>query len=374
MDLKTKKTVVSKLAKEYRKATKKQKRLLLNDLIRLAGYNRSYAARVLRKPRKGIKGRQTRRRASKYLSVLPKLKQLWIISNFASGQRFVPMIPTYLGSLKRHGEIKASRDEKELLLKVSSATVDRLFKAERDKLSLKGRSGTKPGTLLKHQIPIKTWADWDNAKPGFLEVDTVHHGGSSAAGEYIHTLDTTDVATGWNECRALMGRSERYTLKALNEIKNRLPFLLLGIDFDSGGEFVNYHLIRYCKRNKITYTRAREGYKNDQGYIEQQNYSVVRRFAGYKRLDTEDQLKILNLMYEKLSDYQNFFQSVMRLKEKIRNGAHVTKRYSKAQSAYQRVLASPDIQDAVKENLKERFLKLNPKSLLREILALAKKL
>lgn len=372
MDLKTKQTVVKQLAKQYKKARKVQKGEILTELTRLTGYNRSYARFVLRNPPVSKKG-QHRKRPFKYLIVLGILKKLWYLSNFSTGKRFVPLILVYLDSLERHGELKIRVWEKKLLLKISPATCNRLLKAERRKLGIKGRSGTKPGSLLKNQIPIHTWFDWDNTKPGFLEIDTVHHNGGNPSGEYIHTLDTTDVSTGWNECQALMGRGERFLVQAVEEIKKRLPIPLLGIDFDSGGEFVNYHLIRYCKRNKINYTRARQSYSNDQPYIEQQNYSVVRTFVGYKRLDRWEQLKLLNQLYLKLSDYQNFFQSVMRLKEKVRNGAHVTRRYGKAKSAYQRVLESLDITDEVKEKLTERFLNLNPRRLLLEINTLARK-
>jgi len=160
----------------------------------------------------------------------------------------------------------------------------------------------------------------------------------------------------------------------LETIKKRLPFQLLGIDFDCGGEFVNWHLVRYCTKNKITYTRARETIKNDQAYIEQQNYSVVRRFVGYQRLDTQEQLEILNKLYELLSDYQNFFQPVMRLKTKIRDGAKVTRKYDKALTAYQRILGRKDTLVETKRKLRERYANLNPKKLLLEITALGKKL
>lgn len=374
MDLKTKKTIVNKLSREYKKARKKQRGVILDELIRLTGYNRSYARRILRKPLKAKK--HSRVKASSYSSIFSPLRELWAISNFTCGQRLVPLIPVYLDSLTRHGEVKVTKFEKKLLLKISSATVDRLLRSEKKKLNItgKGRSYTKPGSLLKHQIPIHTWRDWDNSKPGFLEIDTVHHNGGNPSGEYIHTLDTTDVATGWNECRALMGRGETGLVTALTVIRKRLPFRLLGIDFDSGGEFVNWHLVRYCKKNKLTYTRARESYSNDQPYIEQQNFSVVRTFVGYKRLDTFEQLELLDKLYLKLSDYQNFFQSVMRLKAKTRNGAHVTRRYGKAKTAFQRVLESPDISDEIKETLKERFLKRNPRRLLLEINVLSRKL
>lgn len=374
MDLKTRHEIIRATVKRYKRASRKERKQILNELISITGYNRKHAIVLLANPPKSPRKKIKRIRFSRYLKVLDKLKELWKISNYSTGQRLVPTIPAYIDALERFGALVLTDDERKLLLKISSATADRLLKHERRKFQIKGRSGTKPGSLLKNQIPIHTWKDWDNSKPGFVEIDTVHHNGGNSAGEYIHTLDTTDVATAWNECAALMGRGETGLVKALDKIRRRLPFKLLGIDFDSGGEFVNWHLVRYSKKNKITYTRAREGYSNDQPYIEQQNYSVVRTFIGYKRLDNQKQLKILHKLYPLISDYQNFFQGVMRLKEKVRNGAHVTRRYSKAKTAYQRVLEHPDIPDEVKQKLRERYLTLNPEKLLEEITELARKL
>lgn len=365
--------VVKDFSKKYLKSRKKDKGLLLTKISEITGYTRKHLMEILAKPAKP-NGKTIRSRPSKYLSVIKKLRQLWVVSNYSCGKRLVPMIPIYLESLIRFKELKVTGTDRNLLVSVSAATVDRLLRVDRKKFRLKGRSGTKPGTLLKHQIPIKTWADWDNAKPGFLEIDSVHHCGFSLYGEYIYTLDTVDVCTGWNECAAHLGRSEHNTISALEKIKARLPFPLLGIDFDCGGEFVNYHLVRYAEKNKITYTRARAGVKNDQPYIEQQNYSVVRRFVGYQRLETKTQLTTLNQLYQLLSDYQNFFQSIMKLREKVRDGARVTRKYHKAETAYQRVLKRKDIPNKIKQQLTERFLKLNPKKLILEITKLGGKL
>lgn len=365
-------SVVRAFSKEYRRSRKRDKTLLLTRLVKTTGYSRKHLMEIL--PHPSRKRRISRKRKSVYLLILKPLRKLWAVGNYACGVRLAPMIPVYLSALKKHEGWLVSRKEKQLLLRVSASTVDRLLKHERRRLNLKSRSKTKPGSLLKHQIPIRTFADWTEKKPGFLEIDTVHHCGADPRGEYIHTLDTTDVFTGWNECRGFMGRSERHTVEGLEHIRGKLPFRLLGIDFDTGGEFVNYHLIRYADRNRITYTRAREEKKNDQNYIEQQNYSVVRRFVGYQRLDTYKQLRILNDLYDLLSDYQNFFQPIMRLKEKVRNGTRLTRRYDKPQTACQRVLASPDIPRETKAQLKKRFRKLNPKRLLMEITRLGRKL
>ncbi len=296
------------------------------------------------------------------------------MGNYACGERLAPMIPVYLSALRRHEGWSISKEEEKFLCRISASTIDRMLRQERMRLGVKSRSRTKPGTLLKNQIPIRTFADWTEKRPGFLEIDTVHHCNEDNKGDYVHTLDTTDVFTGWNECRAFMGKSESHTVEGLEIIRNRLPFSLLGIDFDTGGEFVNWHLIRYSKRNQITYTRAREEKKNDQNYIEQQNFSVVRRFVGYQRLDTYSQLQILNRLYDLLSDYQNFFQPVMRLREKVRNGTRLTRRYDTPKTAYQRVVEYADTSLETKAKLRKRFMKLNPKKLLLDITRLGRKL
>lgn len=374
MDLKTRQAIVRELSKQYQKVTKKEKGEILDKLVTLASYHKKQAIRVLCHPPAKTRKTIKRKRKSRYTEIFSKLKELWIISNYATGKRLVAAIPFYLDALVRHKELVISSKERRLLLAISPATVDRLLIHERRKITLKARSRTKPGTLLKSQIPIRTFADWDNAQPGFLEIDLVHHCGDSPSGEYIHTLDTVDVATGWNECAAFMGRSRKHTIGGTERIKERLPFPLLGVDFDTGGEFVNWHFVWYCQREEITYTRARENKKNDQAYIEQQNYSVVRRFVGYARLDKWEQLEILNRLYQRLSDYQNFFQPVMRLKEKERDGARVTRKYDRPKTPYERVLEHEEIDLSIKKKLRERFLRLNPKKLLREITALGRKL
>ena len=348
-------SVVRAFSGEYKKAGKREKIQLLNRLTKITGYSRKHLQEILLNPPQ--KHRIRRTRISPYQPVAKLIKQLWIISNYSCGTRLGPMIPIYLQSLKIHEHWIVPPMEEKLLLAVSASTVDRLLKHERRRITIKSRSKTKPGTLLKNQIPIRTFSDWkdEEKRPGFLEIDGVHHSGSDPRGDYVYTLDTTDVFTGWNECRGFMGKSERHTVEGLEIIRKRLPFALLGIDFDTGGEFVNWHLVRYSQRNKITYTRAREEKKNDQNYIEQQNFSVVRRFVGYQRLDTYPQLRILNQLYDLLSDYQNFFQPVMRLKEKIRNGTRLTRRYGVPKTAYQRVLECPEISNDIKQKLKDRF-------------------
>lgn len=282
--------VIRAFSKQYKYTKKKGKSELLSRLVKTTGYSRKHLMEVLPNPPK-VRKRKKRIQRSRYLQVLRPLRILWAVSNYACGKRLKPLLSSLIATLRRHKELTVTPKERKLLLQISSATIDRLLVHDRKRINIKGRSRTKPGSLLKHQIPIKMWSDWDNAKPGFVEIDSVHHCGTSLCGDYVFTLDLTDVSTGWNECCAHLGKSEYKTLGALETIRQRLPFKLLGIDFDCGGEFVNWHLVRYCQKNKITYTRARESISNDQPYIEQQNYSVVRRFAGYQRLDTENSLE-----------------------------------------------------------------------------------
>ena len=263
---------------KYRKVSKKQKGLILTEVVGLTGYHRKHARRLLVNPpsRKKFK----RYRPSTYLPILPKLKKLWVVSNFACGKILIPAIPEFLESLLRFKEIKVSRLERKMLLKISAATVDRLLKPDRKRLEIKGRSGTKPGTLLKHQIPVRIFTPWDEQTPGFLEIDLVAHCGESLVDTYINTLDAVDISTTWTEKQALMGKSERLTVEAFEKMEKRFPFRTLGIDSDNGSEFINWHFLRLAKRKQITFTRSRAYRKNDQAHVEQKNFSTVRKIIG----------------------------------------------------------------------------------------------
>lgn len=286
----------------------------------------------------------------------------------------MPAIPEFLESLLRFKEIKVNKSEKKLLLKISAATIDRLLKPDRKRLEIKGRSGTKPGTLLKHQIPVRIFTPWDEQSPGFLEIDLVAHCGESLVDTYINTLDSVDIATTWTEKQALMGRSERATIEAFEEMEKRFPFRVLGVDSDNGSEFINWHFLRMAQRRQITFTRSRAYRKNDQAHIEQKNFSTVRKIIGYRRLETEKQLAALNKTYKLLSDYLNFFIPTLKLVRKEHIGSKVKRIYDKPKTPYQRILGHPDIDEDIKAKLKDKHLILNPLALLREINKLGKQL
>ena len=232
---------------------------------------------------------------------------------------------------------------------------------------MRRRSHTKPGTLLKHQIPIRTFAEWDEAQPGFAEIDLVAHDGGLALGDFCQTLDLTDVCTGWTETEAVPNKAQVWVFEAIQTIRQRLPFPLLGLDSDNGSEFVNKELLRYCQKERITFTRARPYRKNDNCYVEQKNYSVVRQTVGYQRFDTAAELMVLKQLYATLRLYTNFFQPTMQLKSKERFGSRVKKSYYAPQTPYQRVLACPDVTVADKKKLQRQYQSLNPAALKRQL-------
>lgn len=380
LTMKEKKSVVKEIASRYQKAKKKLKGVILNEFEALTGYVRCYASYILRNHGRkvsvnnntvmigDVSKKHKRQRQKVYdQKVFISLKRIWQIMDYICGKRLAPVLKEIIFKLEQYKEITIGRETKEKLLRISPATIDRLLSAERKKLNIKGRSNTKPGTLLKNQIPIRTFSEWDEGMPGFLELDLVGHDGGDAAGEFAQTINAVDVYTGWTETEAIRNKAQKWAFEGIQNIKGRLPFDLLGIDSDNGAEFINSHLYRYCLEHKITFTRSRKYRKNDNCYVEQKNYSVVRKAVGYMRYDTEEELGILNELYSYLRSYTNFFQPVMKMIEKTRTGSRVKKKYDVPQTPYQRVLQSPHVSKEDKERLKKQYDKLNPAELKRQI-------
>lgn len=347
--------LIKAMSERYRKADKKGKGAILDELTALTGYNRWYAVGLLRGEGQVIrigkmrlvgdlnsKAKRTKPRIYDE-AVHERLKEIWSIMDFICGKRLAAILPEVVPVLERHHEIELNGETRTKLLSISAATIDRLLAPERKKWDLRGRSGTKPGTLLKHQIPIRTFAEWNEKQAGFVEIDLVGHDGGDASGDFCQTLDVTDVASCWTETEAVINKAQVRVFGALQSIRNRLPFPLLGIDSDNGSEFINHQLLRYCQGEQITFTRGRSGKKNDGCFVEQKNYSVVRRAVGYARYDSEAQLKLLNKLYGHLRLYTNYFQPVMKLKAKERNGAKVKKIHDEPKTPYQRLLAMPEL-------------------------------
>ena len=278
-----------------------------------------------------------------------------------------PYLKEIVAKLEDQGELTLDKEVKRKLIGISPATIDRMLAPVRKRYQLRARSQTKPGTLLKHQIPIRTFSDWDEQRPGFIEIDLVSHEGGNARGDYAYTLDATDVCTAWTETEAVRNRSQTWVFAGLEKALFRFPFAIQGIDSDNDSAFINNHLVRYCTENKITFTRSRPYRKNDNCFVEQKNYSVVRRAVGYRRYDTPEELQALNDLYAVLRLYTNYFQPVMKLVEKTRTGSKVRKRYDRAKAPYRRVLQSRAVPKEAKQELKQLYVTLNPVKLGRQI-------
>ena len=258
------------VAARYQKAMKKEKGVILDEFTKLTGYGRRYASYVLRCHGKKVRInksyviqgdiRKTARRKKPKVydsAVEEALKKIWYIMDCICGKRLAPVLREVLRRLERFREIRLSDDVRQKLFRISAASIDRLLAKERRRHQIKGRGNTKPGTLLKHQIPIRTFSDWNEKKPGFVEIDLVGHDGGDNHGEFAQTLDVTDICTTWTETEAVRNKAQKWVFDALKDIRQRMPFPLLGIDSDSGGEFINDQLFRYCQEEKITFTRSR---------------------------------------------------------------------------------------------------------------------
>jgi hypothetical protein len=374
MTKQAKRELLKKIRPRYLKASKAEKTRILDEFVATTDYNRKYAIHLLHNgpPRRSTK--RAGRQPTYGPDVVAALAKVWEASGRVCGKRLGPFVPEMVAVLERHGELAISPETKSLLLHMSVATIDRRLQAARAKLPQRGRTTTKPGSLLKDAIPVRTFADWDEAKPGFVEMDLVAHCGDTTAGVYLNTLCVVDIATGWTEPVAVANKGQKATFEGIKTMRQRLPFPLLGIDSDNGTEFINDHLHRYCLKEHITFTRSRPYRKNDQAHVEQKNWTVVRQWVGYERYESPEALALLETIYIDLRLFVNFFQPVMKLVEKKRVGSKVRKKYDTAQTPYQRVLASPDIDDSVKDQLRELYPSLNPLALQRRIEANLKKL
>ena len=350
----------------YLKASKAEKQKILDEFTAITGYHRKYAIRILKCGYKRRRHKPKGRTAVYRGEVVEMLEQIWEIYGRICSKRLHPYLPEGIKVLERCGEITLSAETKELLLRISRSSMDRCLASARFNKP-HGLSTTKPGTLLKKNIPIRTFTDWNEDQPGFLEIDLVAHCGGSTAGQYLYTLDCTDLCTGWTEPIALTRRTQEAVGVAIDTLQEALPFNLLGIDSDNGSEFINALLYRYCLARGITFTRSRPYQKNDQAHIEQKNWSVVRHAIGYDRLESEEQCALLESIYQDLRLYVNFFQPVLKLISKEHIGNKVIRKYDTARTPYQRVMERKDISLARKARLLNIYLRLNPAELRRNL-------
>jgi len=349
----------------YRSGNKVEKGKVLDEFVRVTGYHRKAAIRVLANP--PTRSRRSGGRPARYRGVLEPLRAIWEASDRLCSKRLQPFLPEMVRVLRQHGEQHIDAHEEELLCRMSPATIDRLLWPYRKLGGRRPLTTTKPGSLLKSSIPIRTFGDWKEDKPGFLEIDLVAHCGDSVEGFYLNTLCAVDVASGWTECVPVWGKGQVRVRSAVHRVRQRLPFGLLGVDSDNGSEFINQCFYIYCSQEKITFTRSRAYKKNDSCHVEQKNGNVVRRLVGYDRYTSKAAFECLERLYYSTRLYMNFFQPTMKLRSKSRRGAKVHKVYETAQTPYQRLLRSGVLSETKQAEMAATYHALNPVLVLKHI-------
>lgn len=360
---------LARLRKRYAKARKKQQSAILDEFVATTGYHRTHAAELLAGRRQWRDPNQLiHRRRPRIYTAEDQQAVFWLLALFddIGSKRLRAAMDTELPALRRNRHLRVTRTGYQHLLQVSASTMDRWRRAAR-RPGRRLRGGTKPGTLLKRQIPIRTFADWDDKRPGFAEIDLVQHDGGLNKGDFACTLDLTDVATGWTELAATPNKAQVHVFAALQQERGRLPFALLGIDSDNGSEFINHELVRYCEQEHLTFTRGRGGRKNDNPFVEEKNWSAVRRLVGYGRYNTKQQVAQLNAVYTVYRLYFNHFLPVTKLLKTEHHGSRVKKIYDAPKTPYQRVLDSPVVNKEVKIRLRRQHGQLDVVQLKREL-------
>ena len=367
VSVKSRKEIVRSIGDRYRAGTREEKRLILNEFVAVSGYHRKHAIRLLRATKDKILPMQSTRIRRYGKDVAEALLILWEASDRLCGKRLKSLIPSLIESLECHGHLKLDDAVRMNLLKISAATIDRLLVHPRGQGTTRGRRRSRAAAGLRLMVPVRTFSDWENPMPGFMEADLVSHSGPNASGSFAQTLTLTDIASGWTECAALVVRDGSLVVEALTKMRKGFPFPLRGIDTDNGSEFLNETVISYCHESAIEFTRARPSRKNDQAWVEQKNGSVVRRLVGYRRLEGLAAVGALARLYSAARFFVNFFQPSFKLASKTRFGSRVVKRYHTPATPCARLLDSDSIPVEVKNKLRSVSAALDPLRLLNEI-------
>jgi hypothetical protein len=366
----TKREYLQAILPRYRPARKKGKRAILDEFCHVCGYNRKYAIRLLRRKPPRLRQRPGPRPRYAPDQILLPLKRFWLATDQMCSKRLVAALPLWLPFYEReYGPLPAALQAQ--LLKISPVTIDRLLKPVRVRVKHRGLSGTRPGTLLKNQIPLQPH-HWDVHQPGFLEADTVAHCGDSLAGDFVWSLTLTDLFSGWTENRATWNKGAHGVMTQVRDIELHLPFPILGFDCDNGSEFLNHHLFRYFTRrpqHPVPFTRSRSYHKNDNAHVEPAAAGThVRQLLGYERFDQPQVVDFINQLYRQTWGlYHNFFCPTLKLQEKRRLRSRYRKHYESPRTPYQRLLDSPHVSPQAKLQLRERFQTLNPFQLKKKI-------
>jgi hypothetical protein len=350
----------------YQRVGRRFRSKILDEFCAVCGYARKYAIRLLRRP---LAGR--RRRAGPKVRygppVVKVLKEIWKHSEWMCSKRLKPAVALWLPYYER-GQGELPREVRRLVLKASSATIDRVLRPTRRRGAGRGRSGTRPALRLKLKVPIRRGTHRCD-RPGLLEMDTVPHCGERLRGDFVWTLTATDLCSQWTENRAVWNKGATDILRQVQDIEAHLPFPVCGIDVDSGAEFLNHHLCRYCHQHqpRLELTRSRPAYKNDQAHVEQKNFTHVRQLLGYHRIDQPHLVPPLNTLYQSWNLFLNFFSPTLQLLSKKRVGTKVVRRYAKAKTPFQRVMASRHVPPEIKAQLQSRLATLDPFALKEQV-------
>lgn len=366
MNIEARKQYMQTLRERYLKANKKEKGEILNEYCRNTGQNRKYA---IKKFRYKVKLKETRKRRKEIYDgqVKTALVKIWKIFDYSCGQRLKTLIRDETEKLIKYEEIICSDEVLKKLLAIGSATIDRKLRHEKSVLLLNKKNKAR-NPLLTHQIPIKTSSEFDRKTAGHAQVDFVEHCGSSASGQYVNSMSFVDVYSDWWEGEAVMGKCQEGAFAAIKLIRKRTPFPLLSIHPDNQNSLINIHFLRYTQKEGIEFTRSRPYKKNDNCFVEQKNWTHIRKLVGYLRYDTEEELNVLNSLYRnELRLYKNFFQPVIKVKEKIRLNGKIHKKYDEAKTPYKRLMESKQVSAETKKELTEIYTSLNPAELKRVI-------
>lgn len=353
------------LGKRYRLSSKKEKSMILDEFVAMFGCHRKHAVRLLKenRPEAFCSSRSGRRIYGE--AVREALIITWEASDRICGKRLKAILPDLIHAMERHGHLDLHAEVRNRLLTVSPATIDRLLAPIR--VTAKSRRKRRTPKKPSKKIPIRTFADWKESPPGYLEIDFVVHCGVSMAGRYIHSLVATDVCSGWIEAVPLLAREQSLVIEGLEVIRNQIPIPVVGINSDNDSAFINDTLLSYCNKNHIEFTRSRAYHKNDQAWIEQKNCAVIRRFIGYDRFSGIVACQALAHLFSIVRLYVNYFQPSFKLREKTRVGARVRKSYFKPETPYSRLQGHKDVDEKIKDDLRSQYAQFDPLDLLHRI-------